>query len=506
MKNLNKKGISLIIAIAIMLICSVLGVVMAQLLGVTSRGSVDYLRSAQAFGITQGGMNWYKMLLAGTSDWDTTTNQTGLTFGPGTFDVALSNKVAPYADSTTATRMDVNVTGKVAGSSGVTIQRMMVERILKLPSACKFALFWGRELGSTLTLTNTTIDGDFWSIGSTSIPGGSSVINGKAYRPSGENISGGVAYTEQPITYDVNFGYFGNNDATFSPTVSTPSFTTTYYSNLITTYTNMLSLGNSGRCSPSSGTITLNGSNNIVCNNDFNTNGNLTITGTGFIIAKRDILLHSENNDSGTLNIVPAGGPIVFISDDNFTVGGASNQTNQPVNVSANTRMFCRSNGDNDVMNIRNANTAISGALILANRQVIIQNGADVNGSTLFLADNGNSSANYVRITGSGTTIGTVANPSSVISLASSSGSPSALTIDASATAAGLFYQREASGTNGKTRINTATIRGTVIADGLQGNAITSSTITYDEQAITDPPPEGFNLFVTKKANSWSGN
>lgn len=498
MKNLNSvnknKGVSLIAAIAIMLIVAVLSVVLASMLGVTSRTSLDQLRSAQALALAQAGLNWYMMRLTGISDWTSENNLTDISLGAGTFDITVSNK--------TSTRVDFTLTGKVTGSDGVTIKRTMSQRAWKLPSASKFSLFWGRRTGSTLTLTATAIAGDFWSQGTTNIPAGSTVAGGSAYRPTTENITGAGTYTEVDVGASPYFSSFSGATST----VSTPQITSTYYTNLITTYTAQLSRPNSGTCNPSGGTITLTGGNDIICQNDFNTNGNLTITGTGFIVAKRDVLLHSENADSGTLTITPVSGPIVFIADDNFTVGPPSPQNDSPVSVSSGTRMFCRSNGNNDTFNIRRPTTSISGALILANRLVIIQDGADVNSSTLFIADNGDTTNNYLRITGSGTTVGALASPSCIIDLGSASGNPSSLTIESSASAAGLFYQYDSSGNTGRTRLNSATIQGIVIADRFQGNAITSSTITYDPGAISDPPPEGFNGFATKKPNTWSGN
>ncbi|MEK6728076.1 MAG: hypothetical protein AABY28_05355 [Candidatus Omnitrophota bacterium] len=81
----------------------------------------------------------------------------------------------------------------------------------------------------------------------------------------------------------------------------------------------------------------------------------------------------------------------------------------------------------------------------------------------------------------------------------------SALTVDTSANVTGLLYQYDTTNT-GETDIASATITGSLIANQFDGNSISSMTITYNPSAIPDPPPEGFDGFTTKKADSWSGN
>jgi len=509
MKSLNKKnqGVSLVAAVAIMVLVAVLSAVLASLLGTSSRSSADFLRSARARGLAQAGLNWYMMQLAATIDWDTASDQAGVSLNPGTFDVTLSNKASPQTDSTTATRMDIAVTGKVAGSEGATIQRTMSQRVFKLPSATKFALFWGNNLGANLTFTNVSINGDFWSIGTTSIPASSSVTNGIAYRPTTEDIIGAGSYTTQSITFPYFFNFSGST-ATFS----TPPINTTFYTNLISDYDTKEAACTTLTDIFQTTDLVLTG--NTVCCQDFDTNGNITISGNGYIVANRDILLHTQLADAGTLTISPSGSKIVFIAGRDITVNSTGKDTS--VTMNPGVRLYSKSDGiATGFVTIRNDTTNIDGALILAARRILINNSANIINSTLFVNDAGAATSNNLTVTDLGTSVGTLSGPCSLISLGH--GSPS-LQITSRASVTGLIYQRDGDATEAKehaygrinitssSAVNRVNITGCIIANRFGGNNIDNANITYDPLAIPDPPPEGFDGFATKKPDSWNGN
>ncbi|MBI5766067.1 hypothetical protein HZA71_02450, partial [Candidatus Falkowbacteria bacterium] len=423
-----------------------------------------------------------------------------IALGLGSFDVALSNKAAPQTDSNTVTRMDINVTGEVAGTGGVIIKRTMSERAWKLPSAAKFALFWGRDVAN-LSFTNVTVDGDFWSIGTTNIPANSTVINGKAYRPSTEDITGAGSYTEANIGAFPYFSDFSGSSATHS----TPPFDASYYTTLISGYDAI-----EASCITATDIVQTSGlvlSGNTVCCRDFDTNGNITISGNGIIVANRDILLHNTTGDSGALTISPSGGNIIFIAGRDIIVN--STQADTSVTVNSGARFYSKSDGiTTGEINLRNDTTNIDGALILSARRIVIQNSANITNSTIFLNDPGTVTNNALIIRGSGTSVGTVAAPCSVISMGRAS--PSLQTIN-TVSINGLVYQADANNlgrTNiaGSSNANRVNINGVLIANRFAGNDIDNANITYNSQAIPDPPPEGFDGFVTKKPDSWSGN
>ncbi len=498
MKNLNKRGVSIIAGMAIMLIIAVLTISMVSMLGVTSRQSLDSLRSAQALGLAQAGLNWYMMQLAGTTNWTTTVNQSNVALGPGTFDVTLSNKASPQTDSTTATRMDISVTGKVTGTDGVTLQRTMAQRVWKLPSASKFALFWGRRTGSTLTLNTSTINGDYWSQGSSTFSG-STITNGKAYRPSTESITGASSTA-------IVFPYFSGFSGATS-TFSTPSLTTTYYTNLISTYDTAIAGCASGATQNQNTSIVLAG--NTLCYRNFNTNTNnntnITISGNGTIIANRDMTLASTSGTNRTLTIAPSGGNIVLLAGRSLTVNATAGVNT--VTINSGTRMYSASNtSNNQLLTVNNNNTNISGSLLLADRRIVVQNSANITGSTLFVNYPGDATNNYLRVTGAGTSVGTVASPCNLISRGrANSNLASALTLDTNASITGFLYQYDGANT-GSTDISTATVTGALIANQFMGNTIDSLTLTYNSAVITDPPLEGFNGFATKEPDTWTGS
>jgi len=477
MKNLTRpKGVSLIIAVAIMLICSVLGVTMAKLLGVTSRASVDCLRSVQAFGLAQAGLNWYMMQLAGMPDWASAEDQTNITLGGGTFDVALSNK--------TATSLDFQVTGKIIGNDAAVIQRTMSQTAVKLPSAAQFAVYWGRDNGAWLELrSNTKVYGDIWSRGTTTVMSGSSV-SGIVYRPGSEDVNGSGEYSEAAIT---------------PPYPLMPGINTAFYTNLINTYDALIDSVTGNTDKEQDTNLILNG--NTLKYRNFNTDGNITISGNGIIVTSRSIGLHSRNGDSGTLTISPSGGNIIFIAGRDLTVNSTKSDTT--VNGSSGIRMYSRSqSATSQMLDIRNSNTNISGALFLANRRILVESGAKLANCTLFVNYPGDDTNNYLRVTGSGTTVGTLANPCSLISV---SPRDPGLIINNSASVAGLIYHKDTANT-GYTQINSAVITGSLIANQYTNERITAATITYNPAAIPIPPPEGFDGFAAKKANSWNGN
>lgn len=500
MKNLNnnKKGVSLVAAIIIMLMMSILGLTLASLLGTTSRGALDYLRSAQALSLAQAGLNWYMTQLTGTADWDTAANQTGVSLSPDTFDVAVSNKASPQSDSITATRMDIAITGKVAGSDGATIQRTMSQQAWKLPSAVKFALFWGRRTGTNLTLTNTLINGDYWSQGTTNIPASSSISNGIAFRPSTEDITGAGSYSESSILYPY-FSDFAGATATFSM----PPFNTAYYTGLISAYTTLISGSTTITDIDQNTDLNLTG-NTIDCR-DFNTNTTagsaVTISGHGFILANRDINLNTAGAGVRTLTISPSGGNIVFMAGRDVQLNSGSGS--RTISVLTGTRIYSTQD-----LTVNNDNTDIDGALLLSTRRIQIQNSADLTGSALFVNDQGVQTNNYLIITDTGTNVGTLAAPCSVISIGRLSPS---LRITGRPTIFGLVYQNHPlnlGGTNiaGANSANRTNITGCLIISHFAGNDIDNANITYNAAAIPDPPPEGFDGFATKKPDSWSGN
>lgn len=466
----KKRGVTLIAAIIIMLIMSVLGLTLASMLGVTSRGSLDYLRSAQALGLAQAGLNWYMMRLAGIANWSSETNQTAVSLGAGTFDVTINSQ--------TSNKINFTVTGNVTGTDGVTIKRTMTQSATKTIKGANFALFWGTDNGS-VNFNNMTIIGDYWSRGTTSFEASSSITGGLAYRPDTEDITGAGSFTEFSVS---------------SPYPSMPVLDLSYYTGLCSTYDAKIT---------GSGTINWNEdhtlSGDIFTCQDFNTNttagSSVTISGYGYIIASRDMELNTAAGSGRTLTITPSGGNIVLIAARNITINTSGGT--KTVNINSGTHIYCRNNGNSRLITINNDNTNIDGALILANRRLLVQNSANLTNSTLFVNYPGSTNNNRLRVLDSGTTVGTVASPCTLISIGQNATS---LDIANNASVTGFVYQYDSSN-NGSFDINNATVTGSVVANQL--NTLSGSTITYDSSAI--PANDNLDFVAKKDADSWSG-
>jgi hypothetical protein len=355
-KSLNKKkqnrGVSIIAAMAIILIASVLTFVMASMLGRVSGRSLDSLRSAQAFAIAQGGLNWFMMQLASDTNWNILPTGSNIPLGKGTFTVTTSSAIKPETTDPTGcgTSVFFTVTGNVPGTSGAIIKRTMSQSAWQLPSASKFALFWGRDLGNTLTLNTTTINGDFWSQGSSTLARSSVVsLPFKVYYPTNKTI----VYTGTNKLAVGSFPYFSNPNQTpaFSSTFSTPAINSSYYTELEKSYDQLINAcGASTRWTINSsvvlnpainycyGTVTTNASNST----------NVTISGRGVIVANGAINLNaSANNDTRILNITPSGGDgdIVIIAKTTLTVGNGASVVNATTTAHAGIRMYSASAG-----------------------------------------------------------------------------------------------------------------------------------------------------------------
>jgi hypothetical protein len=529
-KSLNRKkhnqGVSIVAAMAIILIASVLTFVMASMLGRVSRRALDSLRSAQAFAIAQGGLNWYMMQLASDTNWTTLPTGSNVPLGNGTFTVTTSSATNPETDSTGGTSVFFTVTGNVPGTGSATIQRTMSQSAWQLPSASKFALFWGRDTSRTLTLTSTTINGDYWSQGSSTLTSSTVSSPFNLYYPTGKTIT----YSGTNKVAVGAFPYFSNlnGGASFTSTLSTPAITATYWTTLESTYDAIISA-----CTATT-TWTLNSNyalSGTVCYGTINTNTsnstNVTISGNGFIVANGNMRLNaSASNATRILTISPSGGNIVFLAKGGLTVGNGVSRVNATTTATAGIRMYTNSASGSSYwftitgsgVNMNSGGSVNNKMLILAKRRLYVLSGAKIYDATLFVDYPGNTTNNVLYINGSGTSVGwTTATcpscPCSVISMARGTVSTiQALTINGAASVAGLVYQYDSANT-GYTLINSASgaltnIKGTVIANQFwtMGASGYTTTITYDPTVIPDPPPEGFGGFATKEPNSWSGS
>jgi hypothetical protein len=253
-----------------------------------------------------------------------------------------------------------------------------------------------------------------------------------------------------------------------------------------------------------SNTSSINATNFAIrLNSQFSTNytnpSTNSISGSGSIGTNQNsataIALGSSSSGTRSLTVTPSGGTITFSSSRGITIAsGTSTTLNSGVNLysagNANERIY-----------INNSNTIVSGATIFGNRAITVQSGADVLNSTLYVDYPGTGTNNVLTITGSGTVVGDAATgPCSIISMGRADPS---LYIYSSATVRGLVYQYDAADSGSVRLASSANITGCVIANELYGPSFSSTTITYDQSAIPDPPPQGFAGFASADVNTW---
>ena len=233
---------------------------------------------------------------------------------------------------------------------------------------------------------------------------------------------------------------------------------------------------------------------------NFDTDGTVSVTGYGYIVCSNNgnVILHSANGDSGTFTATPSGGNIYFLSGDSMTINSDQNDTD--VILNSGCYLYSRNpSGDTDLLRIRNEDTTIDGAIIIAERRIIVQNGADITNSFLFVDRADGNTNNLLRITGSSTTV-----TGSVISMGRAHPS---LRIDSNAAVTGLVYQYDGVGTRGRAQINGAsTITGALLVYRFEGNSFGPATVTYNSSAIPSPLPTGFSSSGAEVGSgTWDG-
>ncbi len=245
----------------------------------------------------------------------------------------------------------------------------------------------------------------------------------------------------------------------------------------------------------------------------FDTNGTVSITGFGYVVCSNagsdgnsnGILLHHANGDSGTFIATPSGGTIYFLSGENMTVN--SNAADTTVTLNAGCVLYSSNpSGNDERMIIRNDNTSIDDADIIAERRITIQNSADITDSFIFLDRASGDANNYLRITGAGTTVsGTVVS----MGRAQTSGNGgAALRINSDAAVTGLAYQYDGVGDRGKAQINgSSTITGAFYVYRMYSNSLGPATITYDSDSFPSDWPDGFSFVrgIQVQSGTWDG-
>lgn len=157
----RKKATGIIAAVLIVLIVSIMGVVVASLLGTDTGSTLNYLHSQQALFIAEGGLEYYlKQLQKETRSWKTYTppQPTNEALGNGTFTISTAN----------AKKDEIDVTSEahVLGMDGQTVKRVVsvhATRGTGIPEAFKYV----QHSGSNISFMGSTgkVKGDLSTTG-----------------------------------------------------------------------------------------------------------------------------------------------------------------------------------------------------------------------------------------------------------------------------------------------------------------------------------------------------
>jgi len=214
---MNKKGMSIIAAVGIVLMLSVLGLVGLKLLSSVSTSAVDYLRAQKAFYIAEAGMKWYVEQLQNDVDWSnnaTSGDRGPKDFAGGSFSINVSGCLIDD--------IDVTSVGTVTGYQGQSIKRQVTQHIKKrfYMEAFDYALYVGGQIHDQGT-DNFVVDGKEKE-GATNLPNVDYPYY-KSIASSGQDISG--SYTFHAGTYSgiwyINGDVYFNSNVILNGTVVT---------------------------------------------------------------------------------------------------------------------------------------------------------------------------------------------------------------------------------------------------------------------------------------------
>ncbi|MFC1703887.1 hypothetical protein ACFL1E_03770 [Candidatus Omnitrophota bacterium] len=235
----------------------------------------------------------------------------------------------------------------------------------------------------------------------------------------------------------------------------------------------------------------------LYLDDNFDTNGNnVNVSGYGYIVCSNNgrILLHHENSDSGKFTVTPSSGDIFFLSGDSMEVN--SNRFDTDVEMKPGCFLYSRNpSGNRDELVVRSSNTTIDGATLIAERRLIVQNGAKVTNSELYVATASTNQNNDLQITGMYTNV-------SGLVISRGRRHPS-LIINNSASVTGLVYQY-GTATRGRAQVaGGSTITGGLWVCQFHNTTFGPATVTYGLSDILAALPEGFGAFASQEPYTW---
>jgi len=253
------------------------------------------------------------------------------------------------------------------------------------------------------------------------------------------------------------------------------------------------------------GNFNVNGTMNF---RSFTTSGNVNITGDGTVTVNESFNFHTATKGgSRTLTITPdGGGSIAFIANWNVLIGPKIKHT---VIVNSGVTFYSRASGPSPTtykLSVDGAFTTLDDVVLLSRRNMTVQGGVDISSDSILFVDDAGATTtnNHLDVAGDsdvtsvdGTLISlSTKDPGLIIQQGGSVGANTSIT--------GIVYAYGSGGT-GICQIHSATVRGTLVCNRFSSNQITNAKLTYDSSFLPVPLPEGFEIFFSKKPNSYDG-
>jgi len=221
MNREKKRGFTLIAAIFVMLVFSLLVITTSTLVSSEAVNAVRSYYSQRAFYIAEAGLNFViASSLEGNDDWSG-FDQLSLDFAGGTFTV---ENISPETNSAVLRSTGVYPAGGLTSVTRVIQQGITQEAVL--PQAFYYALYWNNSLGTSDRLNvggilfNADIEGNVFGDGNFNVRSGSSVSDGQIYVTEGYDVTGSGSYSWEVISEQPPW----------------PALDNTYYTNLINYY------------------------------------------------------------------------------------------------------------------------------------------------------------------------------------------------------------------------------------------------------------------------------
>lgn len=148
---LDKKGVSIIATVAIMLILSLLGLTGVSLLGSASSAGLAYMQAQQSLYIAEAGLNWYMEQLQNDTDWSDNANLSSVNFAGGIFTISVSNAQIDSIDASSAS--------SVTGYESQPIRRVVTAHLTRSLKAFDYVIYAGGSINDSQAV-NLSINGD----------------------------------------------------------------------------------------------------------------------------------------------------------------------------------------------------------------------------------------------------------------------------------------------------------------------------------------------------------